>query len=157
VEYFVHELRNKGHGVAIFVDASQNDRRCYRPKGHTNHSESKTGFNINGRIDGSLKTFLENTGLYNALNNEHGSENVHPTREPVSKVIHYVFVSEGLIPHITAIGMLSQDAVFVNDHITLFMDLDVESYFGYEPDVMPATQVRQLQLDDPKIADEYRK
>jgi hypothetical protein len=37
-----------------------------------------------------------------------------------------------------------------------FMDLDVESYFGYETDTMPAKQLRQLQLDDPRITDEYR-
>jgi hypothetical protein len=53
--------------------------------------------------------------------------------------------------------MLSQDAVFVSDHRTFFMDLDVESYFDHETDAMPAKQLRQLQLDDPRIADEYRK
>jgi hypothetical protein len=37
------------------------------------------------------------------------------------------------------------------------MDLDVESYFGYGTDAMPEKQLRQLQLDDPRIADEYRK
>jgi hypothetical protein len=113
LEYFIqHELRNKGHDVAIFIDANQHDRRCYRPQRHADHFESKTGFNIDGTINGSLKTFLESTGLYNALNNKHGSENVPPTREPSSKDIYYVFVSEGLLPQITAIGMLSQDAGF---------------------------------------------
>jgi hypothetical protein len=68
-----------------------------------------------------------------------------------------VFISEGLIPHITAIGMLSQDAVLASDHRTFFMDLDVESHFGHETDAMPAKQLRQLKLDDPRIADEYRK
>jgi hypothetical protein len=145
------------HCVKENIDANQNDRRCYRPQGHVDHFESKTGLHIDGRIDGSLKTFLENTGLYNALNNKHGSENVPPTREPDSKVIYYVFVSEGLLPHITAIGMLSQDAIFASDHKTFFMDLDVESYFGYETDAMPATQLHQLQLDDPRTSDEYRK
>jgi hypothetical protein len=51
----------------------------------------------------ALKTFLENTGLYNELNNKHGWENVPPTTEPCSKVIDYVFVSKGLVPHIAAI------------------------------------------------------
>jgi hypothetical protein len=37
------------------------------------------------------------------------------------------------------------------------MNLDVEFYFGYETDAMPTKQLRQLQLDDPRIADEYRK
>jgi hypothetical protein len=144
--------------VSIFIDANQNDRRCYRLQGHADHFESKTGFNIDGRIDGSLKMFLENTGLYNALNNKHGSENVPIKREPGAKVIDYdVFVSEGLLPHITAIGMLSQDAVFASDHRTFFMDLDVESYFSYETDAMPAKQLRHLKLDGPRIADEYRK
>jgi hypothetical protein len=56
----------------------------------------------------------------------------------------------------TSIGMLSQEAVFASDHISFFMDLDAMSYFGHEPDVMPAKQLRQLQMDDPKIAEENR-
>jgi hypothetical protein len=55
LEYFVHELRNKDHDLAIFIDANQNDRRCYKPQGPVQHFESKIGFNIDGRIDGSLK------------------------------------------------------------------------------------------------------
>jgi hypothetical protein len=127
--------------VDLFIDANQNDKRCYRPKGHDKKFESDGGFNIDGHIDDSLKTFMENTGLVNALNNKHGSGNFQPTREPGSKVIDYVRVSEELIPHITSIGMLSQDAVFVSDHRFFFMDLDVVSYFGHEPDVMPAKQL----------------
>jgi hypothetical protein len=68
-----------------------------------------------------------------------------------------MFLSEGLLRHITAIGMLSQDTVFASDHRTFFMDLDVESYFGNEMDAVPAKQLPQLQLDDPRIEDEYRK
>jgi hypothetical protein len=55
----------------------------------------------------------------------------------------------------TSIGMPSQDAVFASDHRSFFVDLDAASYFGHEPDVMPAKQLRQLQLDDPRIAAEY--
>jgi hypothetical protein len=68
-----------------------------------------------------------------------------------------VFISEGLLTHIIAIGMSSQDAIFASDHIAFFMDMDVESYFEYETDTMPAKQLHQLQLDDPRIADEHRK
>jgi hypothetical protein len=42
--------------------------------------------------------------------------------------------------------MLIQDAVSASDHRTFSMDLDVESYFGYETDAIPAKQLRQLQL-----------
>jgi hypothetical protein len=73
LEYFVQELRNKKQYMAIFIDANQNDRQYYRPQCHVQHFESKTGFNIYGRINSSLTTFLENIGLYNALKNKHGS------------------------------------------------------------------------------------
>jgi hypothetical protein len=95
-------------------------------------------------------------GLVNALNNKHGTENVPPTREPGLKVIDYVLVSEGLLPHNTSIGMLLQDAVFASDHRAFFMDLDAASYFGHETDVIPEKQLRQLQLYYPRIANEYR-
>jgi hypothetical protein len=67
LEYFVNDLRHKEQDVAIFIDANQNDRRCCRPQGHDNHLESDGGFNIDRRIDGSLKTFLDNISLVNVL------------------------------------------------------------------------------------------
>jgi hypothetical protein len=144
LEYFVNDLRHKEHNVAIFIDANQNDRRCYRPQGHDNHFKSDGDFNIDGRIDGSLKTFWENMGLVNALNNKHDTENVPLTRDPGSRVIDYVLVLEGILPHITSIGMLSHDAVFTSDRRAFFMDLDAASYFGHETDVMPEKHLRQL-------------
>jgi hypothetical protein len=137
LEYFVNDLIHKEHDVAIFIDANQNDRHLYRPQCHCKHYKLDGGFNTDGRIDGSLKTFLENTGLYDALKNKHVMENVPPTRELGSNGIDYVLVSEGLLPHITSIGMLSQDAVFASDHRAFFMYLDAASYFGHETDAMP--------------------
>jgi hypothetical protein len=70
------ELRDKGHEVVVFVDANQNESRCYRPQNHDRKFKSDTGFNIYGTIDGCLKTFVQNTGLHNILNTKHGNENV---------------------------------------------------------------------------------
>jgi hypothetical protein len=55
LQYFVYKLRNKEHNVAIFIDANQNNRRCYRPQCDAQHFQSEGGLNIDGRIDGSLK------------------------------------------------------------------------------------------------------
>jgi hypothetical protein len=99
---------------------------------------------------------LENRGQYNALNNKHGTENVPPTPEPGSTVIDYVLVLEGILSHIKSIGMLRQDTVFASDHRAFFMDLDAALYFGHDTKAMPEKQLRQLQLDDPSMADEHR-
>jgi hypothetical protein len=53
--------------------------------------------------------------------------------------------------------MLNSDAVFDSDHRTLFLDIYFESIFGTELDNMAAPQFRQLQLDDPRIAEGYGK
>jgi hypothetical protein len=74
IEYFVREFRDEGHEVVVFMDANQNESRCYRPQTHDHKFKSDTGFNI----DGSLKTFVQNTGLHNILNTKHGDENVPP-------------------------------------------------------------------------------
>jgi hypothetical protein len=52
--------------------------------------------------------------------------------------------------------MLQLDEVFDSYHWTFFLDIDVESFFGTELDNMAAPQFRQLQLDDPRIAEGYR-
>jgi hypothetical protein len=53
--------------------------------------------------------------------------------------------------------MVNFDAVFDRNHRTLFLDINFESFFGTELDNMAAPQFRQLQLDDPRIAEGYGK
>jgi hypothetical protein len=53
--------------------------------------------------------------------------------------------------------MLNFDAVFDSNHQKLFLDIDFESFFGTELDNMAAPKFRQLQLDDPRIAEGYGK
>jgi hypothetical protein len=57
----------------------------------------------------------------------------------------------------SVIGILDFDAVFDSDHRTLFLDIDFDFVFGTVLDNMAAPQFRQLQLDDPRIAEGYRK
>jgi hypothetical protein len=138
LEYFVKELRAEGHEVVVFMDANQNESRFYRPQTHDQKFKSDTGFNIDRTIDGSLKTFVQNTGVHNILNTKHGNKNVPPSRSPGLSVIDYVYVSEGLLEQKVGIGMLNFDAVFDSDHRTFFIDIDFESFFGTELDNMTA-------------------
>jgi hypothetical protein len=71
LEYIVRELRDKGHEIVVFMDVNQHESRCYRPQTHDQKFKSDTGFNIDGTIAGSLKTFVQNTGLHNIINTKH--------------------------------------------------------------------------------------
>jgi hypothetical protein len=99
-----------------------------RPQGHDLKLKYDKGFKIDGSIDGSLKTFVENTGLHNILNTKHDDDNVPPTRSPGSSVIDYVYVSEGLLPHLVGIRIITYDAAFDINHRTFFLDIDIESF-----------------------------
>jgi hypothetical protein len=139
------------------MDAHKNESQCYRPHNHNLKFKSEKWFNIDGTLDGSLKTFVQNSGLHNILNTKHGDENAQPIRIPGSSVIDCVYVSEGLLSHVVGIRMLHYDAEFDSDRRTFFLDIDIDPFFGSELNNMPAPQSKQLQLDNPRIAEGYRK
>jgi hypothetical protein len=112
------------------MDANQNESRCYHPQGQDLKFKWEKGFNIEGTIVGSLTMFIENTGLHTTLHTKHGCENVPPIRSPGSSVIDYMYISEGLLPHLVGIAMLNYDAVFDSNHRTFFLDSRIESFFG---------------------------
>jgi hypothetical protein len=47
--------------------------------------------------------------------------------------------------------------LFRTDHRTLFIDIDMEGFFGSATETLPAQRLRQLQLEDPRVSTEYRK
>jgi hypothetical protein len=64
LQYCVQELQDDGHELVIFMDANQNESQWYRPQNHNLKLKSEKAFNIDGAIDGSLKIFVQNTGLH---------------------------------------------------------------------------------------------
>jgi hypothetical protein len=68
-----------------------------------------------------------------------------------------VLTTAGIAPFIQAIGLLDFDVVFRTDHLTFFIDIDMDGFFGSETETLPAQRLRQLQLEDPRVATEYRK
>jgi hypothetical protein len=55
--------------------------------------KSDNGFNIDETIAGSVKTFVQHTGLHSILNTKHRYENVPPMWIAGSSIIDYVYVS----------------------------------------------------------------
>jgi hypothetical protein len=68
-----------------------------------------------------------------------------------------VLTTAGIANFIQAIGLLDFDVVFRTDHRTLFIDIDMDGLFGSETETLLAQRLRQLQLEDPRVATEYRK
>jgi hypothetical protein len=68
-----------------------------------------------------------------------------------------VLTTAGIAPFIQSIGLLDFDVIFRTDHRTLFIDIDMDGFFGSAMETLPAQRLRQLQLEDPRVATEYRK
>jgi hypothetical protein len=67
LQYFVQELLQGGDEVILFLDANRDEYQPYRPQDHYACFKTKGGFQVDGSIDGSLRSFMANCRLTNAL------------------------------------------------------------------------------------------
>jgi hypothetical protein len=66
-------------------------------------------------------------------------------------------MTAGIAPFLESIGLLDFYVIFRTDHWTFFIDTDMDIFFGSETETLPAQRLRKLQLEDPRVATEYRK
>jgi hypothetical protein len=71
LQYFVQELQQGGDEVILFLDANQYDHQSSIPQDHDACFKTRGGFQVDGSISGSLRSFMANCGLTNALTDEH--------------------------------------------------------------------------------------
>jgi hypothetical protein len=155
LQYFVQELLQGGDKVVLFLDANQSEYQPYRPQDHNACFKMKGGFHVNGIIDGSLRSFMANCGLTNALMDVH-SEQVPNTHVRGSKQIDFALVTDGIRPCIKAVGLFDE-SILKSNHRAIFLDLDLLLLFGTSLELLERPQFRNLKLDDPRISDSYRK
>jgi hypothetical protein len=154
LQYIFQELQQEGDEVILFLDANQDERQTYQSQENNECFKTKSGFHANGSIDGSLRTFMSNCGLTNALTDVH-LEQVPNTHVRGSKQIDFDLVTDGIRPCIKAIGLLDE-SIFKSDHRAIFLDLDLLLLFGAPPERLERPKFRNLKLDDPRISDSYR-
>jgi hypothetical protein len=137
----------------IYVNQDKDQQYC--DQGHTVQYVTRKHFHVDGSIDGSLHTFMDNCGLRNVLREFHGGV-VPNTHMRGSKQIDFVLATGGLTDSIESIGLF-YCSVLNSDHRALFIDLCIEEIFGPSPEKLAQPQYRILKLDDPRISEEYRK
>jgi hypothetical protein len=74
-----------------------------------------------------------------------------------SEQINFALTTAGFAPFIQSIGLLDFDVIFRTDHQTLFIDIDIDGFFGSATETLLAQRPRQLKLEYPRVATEYRK
>jgi hypothetical protein len=111
----------------------------------------REGFQVDGSIDGSLRSFMASCGLTNALKDAH-SEQVPSTHVRGSKKIDFALVTDGIRPCIKVVSLLDE-SILKSDHRAIFLDLDLLLLFGVSLERLERPQFRNLKLDDPRISD----
>jgi hypothetical protein len=110
---------------------------------------------VDGSIDGSLQSFIQNCGLINVLRRMY--EGVVPnTHARGSAQVGFPLITAGLDEHVLDVGLLDR-SVLQRDHSGVFVELRIEGIFGQHPDKLAPHQFRNLKLSDPIISDKYRK
>jgi hypothetical protein len=157
LEYFVLDLKGRGYEVETVIDDNEAEDINSRPQPHSQKFSSTSGFNIDGTLDGSLKTFITNCGIINMAASKHPGQTVPNTHNHWWKQIDFVLATSGISRFILVIGHLDYSAVFNSDHRAFFFDIDADGFFGTSVEAVAAQWFRNLQLEDPRIGQEYRK
>jgi hypothetical protein len=71
LQYLVDKFKGTGHEATILMDANQAEEQVYQQQTHNIKLVTKKGFHVDGTIDGSLQTFMQNCGLTNILHKMH--------------------------------------------------------------------------------------
>jgi hypothetical protein len=78
-------------------------------------------FHVEGTIDGSLQSFMQNCGLMNVLRQIH--EGVVPkTHARGSVQVDFPLITAGLAEHVLDVGLLNR-SFLQSDHSGMFIDL----------------------------------
>jgi hypothetical protein len=143
----------------VFIDANETLDHRFRSQNHDHKYKLDKGFHIDGFIDGSIATYTHNCGLSNIMSKRHAESgtDIPNTHLRGSKQIDFVLTTAGIAHFIQAIGLLDFDVIFGTDHRTFFIDIDMDRFFGSATETLPTQRFMQLQLEDPRVATEYRK
>jgi hypothetical protein len=153
LEYFTEELRTHGFEVVMFIDANEPIDHKVRAQNHDHKYKSENGFHIDGSIDGSIATYIQNCGLSNIMSERHaesGAE-IPNTHLRGSKKISLLLTTPGIALFIQYIGLLDFEVIFRTDPHTFFIDIDMEGFFGSATETLPAQRLRQLQSEDTRV------
>jgi hypothetical protein len=145
LEYFTEDLTAYGFEVVVFIDENKPIDHIVRAKNHDHKYKSENGFHIDGSIDGSVATYIENCGLSNILAERHAESEaeIPNTHLRGSKQIEFVLATPGIALLIHYIDLLDFDVIFRTDHRTLFIDIDMAGFFGSATEILPAQRLRQ--------------
>jgi hypothetical protein len=159
LEYFTEDLLADGFEVVVFIDANEPITHSVREQSQPHKYKSNNGFHIDGSINGSIVTYIRNCGLSNILTQSHAESDaeIPNTHLRGSTQINFVLATPGITLFIDAIGLLDFGTVFLTEHRTFFVDINIVGFFGSTTKSLPAQRFRQLQLEDPRVAIEYRR
>jgi hypothetical protein len=98
---------------------------------------TKKGFHVDGTIDGSLQSCMQNCGLVNILRHMH--EGVVPNTHARGSVqIDFPLLTSGLAEHVLDVGLLNR-SVLQSDQSGIWVDLMIEGVFEKHPDKLLAS------------------
>jgi hypothetical protein len=155
LEYFAKPLCTNGHDSILFIDPNEVDDHHFHTQGHKVAFKMDHGFHVDGKIDGSLRTFMEDCGLENIIATKHGLD-VPKTHSRGSIQIDFALTTPRLREFVKDCGLLVSETLCNSDHRGIFMYLAIEGVFGAPPEHLRPAHYRKLKLDNPRISDAYR-
>jgi hypothetical protein len=155
LQYDVEKLIADGHEVLIFMDANQAEEQVFQAQTHNEKFVTDKGVHVEGYIDGSLQSFIQNCWMINVLRRMYECVFLNTHARRLSQ-IDFPIITDGLDEHVLYVGLLYRSVLHSN-HSNMFVDLRIEGIFGQHPEKLSTHKFRNLKLDDPRISNKHRK
>ena len=104
----------------------------------------------------SISFLVEHTGMIDPIANKHGTRNEPTTHKSGSKIIDYIFCTNGLTPFIRLCGILPFDYITTLDCRELYIDIDLALFLKDPLYQFITNNERLLQTNNPKCVTKYK-
>jgi hypothetical protein len=155
LQAWLEEKINNNHEIILGIDANE----TYDPDtpGASCPLIYKEGIpTFNKLHDGTLKTLVSSCGLQDSLAFQHSSRPFPASHIRGSSRIDFIFVTSGISSSAQSSGSMSFHSIFHSDYRAYYVDFSSSSLFADPAYEIPPHSYRKLQLQDPRITDEYR-
>jgi hypothetical protein len=139
--------------VNLTIDVNESDSHSYRAPTDDMKITKPLGFSYDSKISGSISDMLEACDLVNIYTLQH--DEVPQTDKQGSRQINFMFIYHSLTIHAERCGILPLESTFLSDHITLFVDFNIETLFVHPAFGTERSTLRDLELDTPRLVDAY--
>jgi hypothetical protein len=129
LQIFIKSYQQEVYLIFLFMDGTREDLHVFREHEYDGKCCTPLSFHYKKTIDGSIASMVDDCDLVNI--HKHTHVHTPPTQTSGSTQINFIVMSSAAAEFIFCCGILDFNTLFLRDHRTLYIDIDILCLLGY--------------------------